>query len=110
MLAYPYGGSKILQGNYAHNLWIDTINTVGIIPFYLITLYSILTMLNLIKLIKNNNIKDDIKHLLFSIYLGLSINFMLEPILEGVPYLFATMCIINGLTDRYLSYMKRMKL
>lgn len=107
MFNYPMGGNKMPFIGYAHNLWLDTAKTVGIIPFFLLVLYTIMTLLTLIKFIKNKYIQDDKKYLMASLYIGMILNFMVEPILEGVPYMFIMMCIINGTTRYTLDSSKR---
>lgn len=110
MFRYPIGGYKILPyGHYAHNLWLDTANSVGIIPFILLTLYTFITLRTLLKFICEEGICDKTKYIIFSVYSALTLNFMVEPILEGVPYMFLMMCILNGATRKKLDYVKRRK-
>lgn len=109
MLEYPMGGDKIEGVTYAHNLWLDVSKKVGIIPFSLLLLYTIMTLITIIKTIRCKLIIDSDKYIMFSIYMGLTLNFMVEPILEGVPYLFIIMCIINGATRKELNEARRSK-
>lgn len=109
MFNYPMGGKKISGINYAHNLWLDIANVVGIIPFFLIVLYSIMTLLTIAKFIKNKYIREKKKYLVISLYSSMTINFMVEPILEGVPYMFIIMCILNGATRKELNEARRSK-
>ncbi|CVH79329.1 hypothetical protein BN3662_03350 [Clostridiales bacterium CHKCI006] len=90
--------TKQLGISYIHNLWLDTVNTVGLVPGAILLIYSVSTLLNILKLIKSNNICLEYKHLFFSLYLSSLMEFFVEPILEGIPYFFATSCLINGLT------------
>lgn len=107
MFNYPMGGDKMPVIGYAHNLWLDTAKMVGIIPFFLLLIYTIMTILTLLKFIKNKYIQDEKKYLITSIYISMTLNFMVEPILEGVPYMFIMMCIINGSTRYILDSTKR---
>lgn len=103
MFQYPLGGNKI-QGSlkYAHNLWLDTVIDVGILPFFILVIYTIMTLITIIKFIKHNGIKKEDKYIVLSIYSSLLLNFAVEPILQGIPYIFIDMCIINGMTKRVL--------
>lgn len=103
-LEYPLGGFQMdINGlDYAHNLWIDVYYAVGFYPFIMLVLYSLLTISTIIRVLLSKVIKKDMKILLFSLFIAYTINFMTEPILEGVPYIFMLYCLINGLTYKYL--------
>ena len=103
-LQYPLGGFQMdIAGlDYAHNLWIDVYYAVGIYPFILIVLYTLLTFVTMGRILVSRFIKKDMKILIFSLFIGYTINFMTEPILEGVPYIFMLFCLINGLSSKYL--------
>lgn len=103
MFVYPMGGNKI-EGNlkYAHNIWLDTIIEVGIIPFVLLIIYTIMTIITTVKFIANKYIDEEYKYIYLSIYMSLLLNFSVEPILQGIPYIFMIMCIINGMSKRIL--------
>lgn len=103
MLIYPMGGGKInLSIGYAHNLWLDVIRVGGLIPGVLLIMYTIGTIKTLIRFLKSKSIQNNIKYIILSIYFGLTLNFMTEPILDGVPYMFVMMCILNGVTKKVL--------
>jgi len=103
-LQFPLGGFQMdINGlDYAHNLWIDVYYAVGIYPFIMLVLYSLLTISTMVRVLISKAIKKDMKILLFSLFIAYTINFMTEPILEGVPYIFMLYCLINGLTYKYL--------
>lgn len=96
----PFGSkSKIGNLNYAHNLWIDVGKDVGIIPFILIIIYTINYFVSLFGITKDKNISTKYKIFLWSIYLGVNINFFVEPILQGIPFYFMIFVLINGIID-----------
>ncbi|MDM0948412.1 hypothetical protein QTI79_04170 [Clostridium perfringens] len=100
---YPMGGRKIdITLKYAHNLWLDTALVVGIIPFINLIIYTILTLFTIIYFLKNKYISEKNKYLITSVYSALIINFMVEPILEGIPHIFILSVIINGITNKYI--------
>lgn len=95
---HPFGDKKIdLYGlDYAHNMWLDTLYSVGIFPFIFLSIYSLLTIRRILKIIKNRYLSIEDTLILFSVTAAVNINFFLEPILEGLPYYFVLMCMING--------------
>ena len=96
----PFGSnSKIGDLDYAHNFWIDVGKEAGIIPFILIVLYTINYCVSLVGITKHKEISVKYKIFLWSIYLGVSINFFVEPILQGIPFYFMIFTLINGMVD-----------
>lgn len=98
ILRYPLGGVDFVGFSYAHNMWLDVGGVSGIIPLFLLIIYSIQTMINVIKLIHSNKMNTNLKFIMFSVFIALNINFMVEPIIQGTVYLFIFMCLINGAT------------
>ncbi len=94
MVQYPFGGNPYY--NYAHNLWIDILRKAGIAPMFFALVYFIIVFRNLFSLIKNKNIKDSTKVIFMAVIVATTIDFSLEPILEGVPYYFFCICMIHG--------------
>lgn len=102
LLDYPMGGYKMFLGggNYVHNLWLDVLYATGIIPFAFLISYTFVVLINLLKIMKNKVNSLDFKVLIFGLNLGFLLTFMVEPILEGVPYLFMSFCLINGMISK----------
>lgn len=108
MFDFPLGGYKMNLGlSYAHNLWLDVLYATGLIPFFFLIIYTFQSIKNLIRLIKQKNTDVEFKIFIFSIYTGFFLNFMVEPILEGVPYMFLSFCIINGMIRKQLDLYKQ---
>ncbi|MGM0792397.1 MAG: hypothetical protein ACQEUD_20050 [Bacillota bacterium] len=103
ILTYPFGGYQMDIGgvSYVHNLWLDVSYATGIIPFFLLLLFSIKSILNLMYIIKNNSEDILFKVFVISIFLGYLLNFMVEPILEGVPYMFLSFCLLAGMLRKH---------
>lgn len=101
MFIYPLGGYKMDLGlSYAHNLWFDVLFATGIIPFFILVLISIRNINNVLLIIFRS--KDThFALLLLSLLLGYLLNFMVEPILEGAPYLFLSYCLFVGMITKY---------
>jgi hypothetical protein len=109
MFDFPFGGYKmnLLTNSYVHNLWLDVLYATGLIPFFFLIIYTFKSIKNLIRLIKQKNTDVGFKIFIFSIYTGFFLNFMVEPILEGVPYMFLSFCIINGMIRKQLDLYKQ---
>ena len=98
---------NLLTNSYVHNLWLDVLYATGLIPFFFLIIYTFKSITNLIRLIIQKNTDVELKIFIFSIYTGFFLNFMVEPILEGVPYMFLSFCIINGMIRKQLDLYKQ---
>lgn len=96
---FPFGGNQMVLDNisYAHNMWLDTANAVGIIPFIFLLIFTVLSLLNIVNIFKNINISASTKIFLFSIFISFIINFFTEPILIGEPLFFLGFCLLSGI-------------
>jgi hypothetical protein len=112
MFVYPMGGYKMYLGgvSYAHNLWLDVLYATGIIPFIFLILFSISVLINLYKVMKINALPISFRLLMFGIYAGYLLNFMVEPILEGVPQMFLSFCLISGMLSKFYVFQKNISI
>ncbi|MDO9629844.1 MAG: hypothetical protein Q7I99_08065, partial [Acholeplasmataceae bacterium] len=62
------------------------------------------------RVVHSKFINKNTKVLVVSIFVAMNLHFMVEPILDGVPYLFSMFCLINGLTYQYLITRNKMKI
>lgn len=92
---HPMGGFKNTLF-YAHNLIVDTGRMCGVIPMLLLLLYIVLILIKLFKVCRNHNISLEARMLVLVFYFSYLVNFMVEPVLEGMPMIFVTFCIVNG--------------
>lgn len=98
----PFGTKeKIGRTNYVHNMWLDIGKDAGIICFALLVAYSISTIKSLIMINKNSKVEKMFKIYFNSLYLGVFLNFLVEPILEGIPLYFGFFVLINAMVDMY---------
>ncbi len=95
---FPFGGGNIrrILGFSAHDLYIDTYDESGIFATFAIIAFIISSVIRAVKCVKNKAIPLDTRHLLACVYLGVNIQFWLEPIMRGVPWLLAFYCLIDG--------------
>lgn len=92
------GGSFNAQvGGHAHDVFLDTYDEAGI--FALIAVIAIIwdAISKLRKLLKNEGINYAFKITMLCVYSAMFIEFMVEPILQGMALLFAAFCFLNGI-------------
>lgn len=97
------GGNLRLASNnkYAHELYLDLLSDAGIFA-YLITIFFVFSRTyRAVRLAANKNsvYSKFFAVLIFGIFLSLNIEFFIEPILQGVPWLFPTFCLVCGMVD-----------
>jgi hypothetical protein len=104
---YLWGGNNLRQKyGYAHDLWLDTFDTAGIVTFLFLSAYSLITTFNGIKIMFFKQVSKSFKVLITTLYILVTIQFFIEPIIEGLPYLFIMMCMINGMINNFLFFSK----
>ena len=106
LLIYPLGGGKIYHevGRYAHDLLLDLYSDAGIIAAIIILVILLISLKNTFKVFKNKNISTDMKMLVFCIYIVIYIQFFLEPIMAGMPWLLALFLFYNGMISCRLEH------
>lgn len=108
-LEHPWGGnySKNDIGFYAHDLLLDIYDDAGILAFVVMTGYVMSTMMNLFRTMKSKHLNFFTKQVVLCVYIAIYIEFFLEPIIAGVPWLLAEFCLIDGLVFHILCKSKR---
>lgn len=103
MLRYPFGGTNMREEvGHAHDLYLDTYDEAGMIAFLAIVVYVGATIRRLWLCITNKALPFVFRQIVFCTYLTLYIEFMIEPILQGMPWLFASFCLLDGCVARLL--------
>ncbi len=99
MLKYPLGGGKLrdVTGEFAHDLYLDVCNDAGILACVLVVLFSGQSFYKAFSIVRKGNVGNDFKLLILCIYLILFVEFMLEPIMRGMPWMFYIFCFFSGL-------------
>lgn len=97
LLKYPFGGNPTVH--LFHNYWLDIGRVTGIIPLLFILSFDILVFRHMLRLLKRKEIDEDIKYMFLGLYIGILLNFSVEPIMDGYTQLFYQFCFINGITE-----------
>ena len=104
---FPWGGGHIrdeLNGAYAHELYLDTYNRAGIIPYILLIIFVFGSTFRAFRLVANKKFSILTNCLILGLFLSINIEFMIEPIMEGMPWLLPTFCILCGMVDYMVNY------
>ncbi|MBQ7604782.1 MAG: hypothetical protein IJU75_07470 [Clostridia bacterium] len=94
---HPFGGLKATE--YYHNFWLDAGRVAGLFPLIALIVYSLVTNVHALRMIRNRGYSASFRYLLLCVYLGIQINFFAEPVLEGLRGFFFVFLIINGMTE-----------
>ncbi|MBX9969232.1 hypothetical protein H7K06_17095 [Priestia aryabhattai] len=94
LLNYPFGNMPF---PHAHNLFLDIARVAGIFPMVFMIIYFFMITSTTIRFLKNKLISQEVRLLGILLFIGMFISFMIEPVLEGRPYIFMMFCFINGM-------------
>jgi hypothetical protein len=107
---HPFGGLNFRSSmGYLHNLWLDVYDMSGIFPFLILVLYFVHIIKKLFYILKYKDIEKDFKVLTFGVYFAFFLHSMVEPIIEGAPWLFILFCFINGMIGNFHSQHKQLR-
>lgn len=96
---YPFGGNHLLNEvvlNYSHELWLDTFDAVGWIPFFILWAYTFGAIKRTIYCLRTAY-SPSTKILVGSVSISLLASFFMEPILIGCPMVFVMFCFYDGM-------------
>ena len=97
-----WGGNHLREKfEYAHDIFLDTLDEAGVFALIAVVAYIISSFVNLIKCITNRAFPFALRQIVLCTYLTIYAEFMIEPVLQGMPWLFASFCLIDG----YVSYL-----
>ena len=110
MASHWWGGANIrAEYGYAHDIFLDTYDEAGVLAFIAISVYMLITLSHLIKCIRDDSLPFTFRQTVICLYVGVYIEFMVEPILQGMPWMFALFCLIDGYVARLLRHNKKVK-
>ena len=104
---YLWGGGYIrnkLNGAFAHELYLDTYSRAGIVPYILLIVFVFSATFRAIRLVARKELPVFTNCLILGLFLSINIEFLIEPIMEGVPWLLPLFCILCGMTDYMATY------
>ena len=110
MMSYPFGGDELRQavGNhFAHDIILDTYSDAGFFAAIAIIVMIINTIRRCISLHSISNVSYLTKRIIYNVSFAIFSIFMLEAILEGVPWFFMCFCVIYGAIARLVSQVEQ---
>lgn len=93
-----FGGRHIYNMGigYAHDLYLDTYDEAGIFALIAVIAFSLKAIFSAVRCIINKRLELSTRLILLSLYVTMMIIFFIEPILNGMMWLFAMFCFIHG--------------
>ena len=93
-----FGGLNLRKkAGYAHDIFLDTYDEAGIFAFISMIMFIIKSVKVYVSLITNKEYTLMLRQIIFTLYLAIYLEFMIEPILQGMPWMFMLFCFIHGL-------------
>lgn len=94
---YPIGGLNLRKKyGYAHDLLLDGYDEYGFVALVLMIAMLAVGLKNVIKNIRYTSFSHEFKLALLLMYISVLLDFTVEPILAGMPWLFSCYSLING--------------
>ncbi|MBR6604050.1 MAG: hypothetical protein IKK94_08555 [Clostridia bacterium] len=107
MLSYPWGGMHMREEmGYAHDIFLDTYDEAGIFALLGMVIYILISVYHMFKCVSDETLSFGFRQIVLCVYVICYIEFMVEPILQGMPWLFASFCLIDGYVSRIISHNK----
>lgn len=107
MLSYPWGGMHMREEmGYAHDIFLDTYDEAGVFALLGMVFYILISVYHMFKCISDDTLSFGFRQIVLCVYVICYIEFMVEPILQGMPWLFASFCLIDGYVSRIIRHNK----
>lgn len=94
-----WGGANIRESGagYAHDIILDTYDEGGFLALIGMVAFLISTYSSCIRFLWKSDAPFYAKQLIFGVYVAVFLQFMIEPIIQGSPWLFALFSFISGM-------------
>ena len=97
---YPLGGLHLrAEYGYAHDLLLDGYDEYGIGGLLLLCVVLFLGIKALWRFLRKTNCGSTCKLAILCVYTAILLEFYIEPILTGMPWLFPCFCLLNGCVE-----------
>ena len=98
LFSHPLGWSDIARDYYAHNLWFDVDRIAGIIPFVLLVTVTVLSIKDVMVIIKTHD--KTVVPVVLAFYVAISLCCFVEPVIEGLAIYFFLYMFYVGVVDQ----------
>ena len=94
-----FGGAHLRNSDigYAHDIILDTFDEAGIVAFFAMIVFLIRRGIAFRRFMKRTKVRLVSRQILLGLYAALLLQFMVEPILQGAPWLFTLFCFHSGM-------------
>ena len=82
---------------HAHNVWLDIANAAGVIPFFILLMYTIVSIVDMVKFLRNTQVGHELKYIVSGLYISLLLYYMVEPALMANIRFFIPWPYLNGI-------------
>ena len=111
-LEYSLGGKFLTESvdlSYFHNMWLDVYNVVGVVPFLILIILTVVLVVFFIRFNRAMKRAGQKNELIVcqSVLLCVSLNMLVEPIIEANPYYFLIMMMFFGGMEGHLCKLLR---
>ena len=105
ILDYPFGGANIHReyGFYAHELYLDTYDQYSVFAGIAIVCYIVSSLIRMVRCLRSSTISFNTKQLILCVYVVMNMQFMVEPVMQGMPACLVSYCLVDGVIVRYLA-------
>lgn len=104
LFVYPFGNTEMDLGGlyYAHNVWLDMAKATGVIPFFLLLIYTVISLVDMVKFLLDTSVAPGLKYMSSGLYFALLLYYMVEPALDAnIAYLIPWF-YLHGIVNGYL--------
>ncbi len=102
-------GWDVEEFGHSHNLWLDVLRASGVLPFLLLIIFSIRSVIKVKKISSLNKELLSFFNQIRIYTLALLLLFMVEPIFEGMFATFIVFCFLIGVITKFDSRYKLTK-
>ena len=109
LLDYPFGGNHIridLHIGYAHDLWLDTYDYVGVVPTILLMIYTIRMIMRNVQLISMRGVSVNFRCMIIVFTLVTLVQCFIEPVAHTPIYL-SMMFFVDGCVSKFINGRKK---
>ena len=101
LFVHPFGwqGPNV---RYAHNLWLDVARYAGLVPFFLLIVFTLRSLKNTVEAVRKAPKELLLNNTIIVFTLSCMLIFFVEPIMEGLFFLFTVYCLFQGIINAYL--------
>ena len=85
---------------YAHDIFLDTYDEAGILALIAMLVFIVSAVIRLIRCITSEKQNFETQQWILGMYVAILAQFMVEPILQGMPWMFILFCFIHGMVTR----------